>query len=46
MPNEFEDNFDGAIDFKRLFSTLQRWVWLFVLLMVIAAASAYIFSRR
>jgi len=46
MPNEFEDNFDDAIDFKRLFTTLQRWVWLFILAAVLGAASAYLFSRQ
>ncbi len=46
MPNEFEDNFDDAVDFKRLFTTLQRWVWLLVLAAVLSAFSAYVYSRQ
>jgi polysaccharide biosynthesis transport protein len=47
MPNEFEDTFfDDAIDFKRLFTTLQRWAWLLVLAAVLSAVCAYIYSRQ
>jgi capsular exopolysaccharide synthesis family protein len=46
MKDEFKDTFEEKIDFKRLFSVLQRWAWLFVLLMLVGAASAYGFSRR
>lgn len=42
MPNEFED----SIDFKRLFTTLQRWAWLLVLVTVLGAAVAYFYSRQ
>jgi len=42
MPNEFED----TIDFKRLFTTLQRWAWLLVLVTVLGAAVAYFYSRQ
>jgi|CXWL01.1.fsa_nt_gi capsular exopolysaccharide synthesis family protein len=42
MPNEFED----TIDFKRLFTTLQRWAWLLILVTVLGAAAAYLFSRQ
>lgn len=45
MPNEFEDTFDDAIDFKRLFTTLQTWAWLLILAAVLSAVSAFIYSR-
>jgi succinoglycan biosynthesis transport protein ExoP len=46
MPNEFEDNFDDAIDFKRLFAILRSWVWLLILVVVLCAVSAYFYSRQ
>ena len=46
MPNEFEDTFDEVIDFKKLFSTLQRWSWLWILAVVLGAVSAYVYSRQ
>jgi capsular polysaccharide biosynthesis protein len=46
MPNEFEDTIADAIDFKRLFTTLQRWSWLLILATILSAVSAYIYSRQ
>ncbi|MCJ7435372.1 MAG: Wzz/FepE/Etk N-terminal domain-containing protein [Anaerolineales bacterium] len=46
MPNEIENTFGDAIDFKRLFTVLQRWLWLFILGAIISAASAVLFSAR
>lgn len=46
MPNEFENTFDDAIDFKRLFTTLQGWAWLLILGAALSAASAYFYSRQ
>jgi polysaccharide biosynthesis transport protein len=45
MPNESENNFDAAIDFKRLFTILQNWAWLLILVTVLGALSAYGCSR-
>lgn len=46
MTNDFEDSFDDVIDFKKLITTLQMWVWLLVLLTVIGASAAYFYSRQ
>jgi len=46
MPNEFDNTFEDAIDFKRLFATLLRWSWLLFLATALAAASAYFYSRQ
>jgi polysaccharide biosynthesis transport protein len=45
MPNESENNFDAAIDFKRLFAILQNCAWLLILVTVLGAVSAYVYSR-
>lgn len=46
MSNEFEDNYDDAIDFRRIFSALLRWLWLLLLVTAIGVASAYFYSRQ
>lgn len=46
MSNEFEENFDDAIDFKKIFSPLQRWAWLLVLAVALGAVSTYVYSRQ
>jgi len=46
MSNEFENTFDDAIDFKRLFAALRRWAWLLILVTFLGVASAYFYSRQ
>jgi capsular exopolysaccharide synthesis family protein len=46
MQNEFEEPFDDAIDFRKLFTTLQSWAWLLILAAVLSALSAYVYSRQ
>jgi len=46
MSNKFEDTFDGAVDFKRFFTTLQTWAWLLILASVLSAGAAYVYSRQ
>ena len=46
MSNDFEENLDDAIDFKRLFAALRRWAWLLILVTVLGVASAYFYSRQ
>ncbi len=46
MPKEFEEPFDDAIDFKRLFAALQKWAWLLILVTALGAGSAYYYSRQ
>ena len=46
MQNEFEATTEDAIDFKKLFTTLQIWVWLLILACALGAASAYYYSRQ
>jgi polysaccharide biosynthesis transport protein len=45
MPNEFEDNPDYAVDFKRLFTLLQNWAWFLILVAVLGTVSAFAYSR-
>ena len=46
MSNDFEENLDDAIDFKRLFAALRRWAWLLILVTVLGVGSAYFYSRQ
>jgi succinoglycan biosynthesis transport protein ExoP len=46
MSNNSEAPLEYAIDFRRLFSIVQRWAWLLVLAMILSAACAYVFSRQ
>jgi len=45
MPNELEDNFDYIVDFKRLFTILQNWIWLLILVTILSTIFAYVYSR-
>jgi succinoglycan biosynthesis transport protein ExoP len=46
MLNKTEDTLEYAIDFKRLFSIVQRWAWLLILALALCAAFSYMYSRQ
>ena len=46
MPHELEEPFDDVIDFGKLINTLQRWIWLLILLTALGAGSGYFYSRQ
>ena len=46
VQNETSRNDEGAIDFRRYFHLLWRWLWLILLAGLIAGGTGYVLSRR
>lgn len=46
MSNNSDANFDTMVDFKKLFAILQRWIWLLIVVTILCAVTAYLYSRQ
>jgi len=46
MPHNSEETLEYIVDFKRIFTALQRWAWLMIVMMTLGAVAAYYYSRQ